>query len=110
MSQICRIHRINKIDMINKIYIIATPIGNLGDISKRAIETLSFCEVILAEDTRVARKLLDSCDIKGKQIMTFNNYTKDYEKYLSLAQNQSICIISDAGTPLICDPGAEFVK
>lgn len=92
------------------IYVISTPIGNLNDLSKRAIDVLKSCDVIFAEDTRKASFLLSSIGLEGKSILIFNDYTKGFEKYFVEAQNKTVAIISDAGTPLICDPGARFLE
>ncbi len=93
-------------------YIIPTPIGNLGDISKRAIDTLKSVDIIACEDMRVTQKLLNHFDIKTKCI----SYHKFNEKervayFLDLLQSgKTMALVSDAGTPLFCDPGAILVK
>lgn len=86
---------------------VPTPIGNLGDITKRSIETMEECDVIFAEDTRTARSLLNALDIKKP----VESYHKDNEvsatrKVINAVNDgKQICIISEAGTPCISDPG-----
>lgn len=93
-------------------YIIPTPIGNLGDITLRAIETLKSVDIIACEDMRVTQKLLNHFDIKTKCI----SYHKFNEKerincFLNiLKEGKRIALVSDAGTPLFCDPGAVIVE
>lgn len=98
--------------MKSVLYIISTPIGNLADISLRAIETLKSVDIILCEDTRVSKKLLDHYFIKTK-IYSFHQYSGDLkiEKVITwLKEGKSLALISDAGTPSISDPGARLVK
>lgn len=93
-------------------YICATPIGNLDDISKRLIETLSNVDEIYAEDTRRANKLLNHLGIK-KSVRSYflGNENKKINEILDLAKDgSSIALISDAGTPLVSDPGQELIK
>ena len=94
------------------IYIVATPIGNLGDISKRALETLSHVDIIFAEDTRNSRKLLSHYGIQKKlsSLHEHNEVEKTQQIIGLLNDNLSIALISDAGTPLISDPGYRMVK
>lgn len=93
-------------------YIVPTPIGNLGDITHRAIEILKTADVIACEDMRVTQKLLNHFDIKTKCI----SYHKFNEKerincFLEiLNEGKKIALVSDAGTPLFCDPGAVIVE
>ncbi|MCL4403799.1 16S rRNA (cytidine(1402)-2'-O)-methyltransferase [Patescibacteria group bacterium] len=97
--------------MEGKLYIIATPIGNLGDITLRAVETLKSADLVLAEDTRVAGKLLAHLGAK-KPIWRFDEYAAaaSYEKILSLLEEgKNIAFVSDAGTPNVADPGAKLV-
>ena len=86
-----------------KLYIVSTPIGNLGDISYRAVETLKEVDLILAEDTRHTRELLNHFDIK-KELISFNEHT-DINKAENLIEKikngMSIALVSDAGTPII---------
>ncbi|MCX6761383.1 MAG: 16S rRNA (cytidine(1402)-2'-O)-methyltransferase [Candidatus Moranbacteria bacterium] len=100
------------------LYIVATPIGNLGDITARAIETLQKVDLIVCEDTRTSRKLLDHYEIKTPttsfyQIQRENGAKKPVPKldYLTaeLASGKNIALITDAGTPGISDPGNQLV-
>ena len=94
------------------LYLIPTPIGNLGDMTFRAVEILKNSDCILCEDTRISRKLLDKFDIKSKLI---SNHKFNEKKNLSyvidlLKKDHLISLISDAGTPGISDPGTVLVK
>lgn len=94
------------------LYVISTPIGNLKDITLRAIEAMSSCYYILCEDTRVSRVLLNHYNIKTS-LRSFHkfNEAKEQGKILEdLNENKTIGLISDAGTPLISDPGFSLVK
>ena len=94
------------------LYIVATPIGNLNDMTKRAIDTLKEVDYILCEDTRDSLKLLNAFNIKNK-LISYHKFNED-EKVSSiikdLKDNKNIALISDAGTPLISDPGYILVK
>ncbi|MEI6092076.1 MAG: 16S rRNA (cytidine(1402)-2'-O)-methyltransferase [bacterium] len=94
------------------IYIVATPIGNLEDISTRAINTLREVDCILAEDTRRSKILLDHYGIKTKLISfhKFNEKERLSKIQATLDEYSKIALISDAGTPLISDPGASLVE
>ena len=101
---------------INKIkyglYIVSTPIGNLGDITLRAIEILNKSEHIFCEDTRVSKKLLDKYNIKSKLVSNHKfNEKKNVEKIIEILKTKKIVsIISDAGTPTISDPGKIIIN
>ena len=92
-------------------YVVATPLGNLGDVSVRLKKTLERCDPICAEDTRVARRLLSALGITGKKLISvrMQNEAQMASKLASLAKAQSIAYLSDAGTPGISDPGAALV-
>lgn len=94
------------------LYIVATPIGNLGDISSRAIEVLNTVDIIAAEDTRHSAKLLQHFGISTR-LIAYHEYSNEQrlEKILSLLlEGQSVALVSDAGTPLISDPGYDLVN
>lgn len=94
------------------LYIVATPIGNLGDLSRRAGEILAAADLILAEDTRHSRKLLKGMDIKTP-VRAFHkdNETKATAQAIArLAAGAEVALVADAGTPLISDPGFKLVR
>lgn len=95
-----------------KLYVVATPIGNLGDITVRAIDTLKEVQLIAAEDTRQSKKLLIHYGINVPLLaLHAHNEQEQSAKVLALLQqNQSVAYITDAGTPLISDPGAQLVN
>lgn len=93
------------------LYICATPIGNLADISQRALEVLNSAEIILCEDSRVSQKLLQHYAINGKKLVAFHEHNENEisQKVIAwLNENKTIVQISDAGTPGISDPGARL--
>lgn len=97
--------------MENALYVVATPIGNLGDISLRALETLRAADVVACEDTRHARHLLDHHGIKTQTLALHqHNENAAAEKLLRLlGEGRPVALISDAGTPGVSDPGARAV-
>jgi len=97
---------------LGTLYIVATPIGNLGDMSQRAIDTLKNVDLIAAEDTRHSRPLLQQFTIKASlTALHEHNEQGVCDKLISKLQaGQSIAVISDAGTPLISDPGYYLVR
>ena len=102
-----------KMDMNSgKIYIVSTPIGNLKDITFRAIEVLKEVDIICAEDTRRTRELLNHFDIKTKvtSYHEHSSYEKAEEIIKKIINNANVAIVTDAGTPLISDPGNKLVK
>lgn len=94
------------------LFIVATPIGNLSDFSKRAVETLKECDLILVEDTRQTIKLLNFFEIKKKMVSyhKFNEKERTMEIINDLKNGKNIALVSDAGTPCISDPGYILVK
>lgn len=99
--------------MYFSLYVVATPIGNLQDISLRALETLGHVDHILCEDTRVSAKLLQNFGI-NTPLMVYNdhNAVRVIPKVITniLSQKETFALISDAGTPMISDPGYKLVK
>jgi 16S rRNA (cytidine1402-2'-O)-methyltransferase len=93
------------------LYVVATPIGNLGDLTPRAREVLASVALIAAEDTRHTRQLLQTCGI-GTTLTSLHEHNeaqKSAELVARLAQGESIALVSDAGTPLVSDPGFDLV-
>ena len=99
-------------DNENGLYIVSTPIGNLKDITIRAIETFKKSDYILCEDTRVSKNLLNRYDIKSKLISNHKfNEKKNIKKVIDLLKlGKIISLISDAGTPNISDPGGILIN
>ncbi|WP_417596108.1 16S rRNA (cytidine(1402)-2'-O)-methyltransferase [Parasphingorhabdus sp.] len=93
------------------LYIVATPIGNLGDLSRRAEETLASADIILVEDTRVTAKLLNHIGKKAR-MMVYNDHKSaaDRDAILDAVRCKIVALVSDAGTPLISDPGYKLVR
>jgi 16S rRNA (cytidine1402-2'-O)-methyltransferase len=94
------------------LYVVATPIGNLGDMTVRAVTTLARAHAILCEDTRVSRTLLARYCVE-RPLRAFHEHNEDAEQarvLAELAEGQSIALISDAGTPLLSDPGYKLVR
>lgn len=98
--------------MNGTLYLVATPIGNLADISFRAIETLKTVDLIACEDTRHSRKLLNHYQISNKLISyhEHNETTRSEEFAKLLLAGKNIAVISDSGTPAICDPSFRIVQ
>ena len=95
-----------------KLILVPTPIGNLADISLRALEILKTADVILCEDTRVTRKLLNHYNITTRAA-AYHDYSSDKEriKWLNLLnEGKTLALVSDAGTPLVSDPGYKLVR
>lgn len=98
---------------IKGLYLVATPIGNLGDISARAVDVLKSADLIACEDTRNTQKLLTLLGIGGKKLTAYHNFNaeKACPKILEHLQNdEMIALVSDAGTPLVSDPGYKLVR
>ena len=100
-----------KRDMEPGLYVVATPIGNLGDVTQRAIETLRGADVVAAEDTRVTRGLLSHLGISAKLVaLHAHNEKATAQKVIGwIAEGQAVAFVSDAGTPAVSDPGAALV-
>lgn len=98
--------------MNGKLYLCPTPIGNLGDITMRTLETLKCVDLIAAEDTRVSAKLLNHFDIKVPTTSYYEHNKREKGSYLieKLLSGQNIAIITDAGMPGISDPGEDLVR
>lgn len=98
--------------MKGTLYLVATPIGNLADISFRAVETLKTVDLIACEDTRHTRKLLNYYEIKNK-LVSYHEHNEQARaaEFAGLLENgKSIAVVSDAGTPAICDPAYRIVQ
>ena len=97
---------------IGKLYIVSTPIGNLQDITFRAVETLKTVDLIAAEDTRRTRELLNYFEINTNltSYHEHNKYDKAYEIIEIIKNGANVAVVTDAGTPIISDPGNELVK
>ncbi len=94
------------------LYVVGTPIGNLGDFSPRAVEALESCDFIAAEDTRVTAKLLSRFEIK-KPMLSYHEHNRRAcgEKIVArLLAGESCCLVTDAGMPAISDPGEDLVR
>jgi 16S rRNA (cytidine1402-2'-O)-methyltransferase len=93
------------------LYVVATPIGNLGDVTLRALDTLSAADVLACEDTRVTKRLLDRYGIEAKVTAYHEHSGRETHTRLldQLAKGKSVALVSDAGTPLLSDPGSALV-
>ncbi len=94
------------------LYVVATPIGNLGDMTVRGVTTLARADAILCEDTRVSRTLLERYAIE-RPLRAFHEHNEDAEQarvLAEIAEGRAIALISDAGTPLLSDPGYKLVR
>jgi 16S rRNA (cytidine1402-2'-O)-methyltransferase len=94
------------------LYIVSTPIGNLGDISVRALSVLASADAVFCEDTRHSRKLLSAYGI-GRKLEAYHDFSKEHDRariVAALGQGKSVALISDAGTPLVADPGFKLVR
>ena len=97
--------------MLNGLYIVATPIGNMGDISNRAIETLQNTDFIICENPNHSRKLMSKLGIKKKLVpLHDHNEEEIIRNYIEKIKSKSVALISDAGSPLISDPGYKLVR
>jgi 16S rRNA (cytidine1402-2'-O)-methyltransferase len=97
---------------LGTLFLVATPIGNLGDLTARAIETLRICDRVLAEDTRRTRQLLSHLGITGKPVDRLDAHAGEHDVARAverLAQNERLALVTDAGTPGVSDPGEALV-
>src|SRR5256885_5235878 len=105
-------HVLNAPKPVPGLYLVATPIGNLGDITLRALETLAGVDIIAREDTRITRRLTERYAISA-QLKPYHEHNAAMARpriLEKLAQGASIALVSDAGTPLISDPGFKLVR
>jgi 16S rRNA (cytidine1402-2'-O)-methyltransferase len=93
------------------LYIVATPIGNLGDVTRRAADVLARCDAIACEDTRVTRKLIQHLGL-SKPLWRYDDHASDEDRTRLLAamRDKAVALVSDAGTPLVSDPGYRLVR
>ena len=98
--------------MSGKLYLVGTPIGNLGDISRRCAETLEMVDFIAAEDTRVSRKLLNHLDIRKSLVSYYEHNSRESGQRIleRLLAGESCALVTDAGMPAISDPGEDLVR
>ena len=96
-----------------KLWVVATPLGNPGDLSPRAREVLEGADMVLAEDTRRAGLLCQRCGVKAKRFMSFHDHNEEskLDEVLGLLNGgRTLALISDAGLPLVADPGYRLVR
>jgi 16S rRNA (cytidine1402-2'-O)-methyltransferase len=93
------------------LYIVATPIGNLGDVTRRAADVLARCDAVACEDTRVTRKLIQHLGV-SKPLWRYDDHASDSdrERLLQALNQKAVALVSDAGTPLVSDPGYRLVR
>ena len=104
--------KISNISLQSGLYIVSTPIGNLKDITVRALSILKNCDLIGCEDTRVTKKLLSSYEIKSKKLISIHEHSKEQKLIFlieKIKKGKSIALVSDAGTPIISDPGLKLI-
>src|SRR6201996_7991991 len=95
------------------LYVVATPIGNLRDITLRALDVLAAADLVLAEDTRVAAKLLGAYGLPKKPLERYDEHGAERSRpkaLAALAEGKRVALVSDAGTPLVSDPGFKLVR
>lgn len=97
---------------MSKLYVVGTPIGNLGDFSPRAVETLNSCDFIAAEDTRVTVKLLNHFGIKKNMVSYFEHNRRERGEMIvaKILAGETCALVTDAGMPAISDPGEDLVR
>ncbi len=97
---------------MSTLYLVATPIGNLGDLSPRAREILSTVDFIAAEDTRVTQKLLTACELPRKPMISYYEHNRRARGEVVLERmlgGETCALVTDAGTPAVSDPGEDLV-
>lgn len=102
----------NKNEMRAGLYLVPTPIGNLADITLRALDCLSAVDLVVCEDTRMTKKLLTYYGL-SKKLMVYNDHSTEAQRdkvIRAIKEGQSVALVSDAGTPLISDPGYKLVR
>jgi 16S rRNA (cytidine1402-2'-O)-methyltransferase len=100
-------------DLRPGLYLVGTPIGNLGDITRRAIAVLSGVDIIAAEDTRVARRLLSALGLPAPRLIRYDDHADDAVRdrlIEAVQQGKTVALVSDAGMPLVADPGLRLVR
>ena len=92
--------------------VVSTPIGNYGDITFRAVETLKACDILICEEKKPAEILLKRCGVTPKEMFFLNEHStpKDLKELVELCRKKNVALISDCGTPGFCDPGADLVS
>jgi len=97
---------------MSNFYVIATPIGNLEDVSLRTLSVLANVNFILAEDTRVTKKLLGRYNIRGKRLISYHQHSniKKIDQIVKIIREEDMAMVSDAGTPGINDPGGKLIE
>src|SRR5205814_5974495 len=102
---------INPVELAPGLHVVATPIGHLGDITLRALATMAAADLVLCEDTRVTRKLLDRYGLTPPVLAYHDHNAAEVRPRIlkRLAEGAAIALVSDAGTPLISDPGYKLV-
>lgn len=96
---------------MSNFYVVATPIGNLEDVSLRLLSVLANVNFILAEDTRITKKLLERYNIQGKKLISYHQHSKfkKISQIIKITKDNDVALVSDAGTPGISDPGGKLV-
>jgi 16S rRNA (cytidine1402-2'-O)-methyltransferase len=95
------------------LYVVATPLGNLGDITRRAIAILAGADIVACEDTRVTRRLFAALKIPARRLVRYDDHSADRVRpalIQAVHDGQTVALVSDAGTPLIADPGYKLVR